>query len=78
MDFIYYDFSDSTTKITSTDLSAGDVDSDDKDLLYTLTSDLKIGSLLVIIEGTPTRISARGPVKTFTQTDIIMVCNRPC
>ena len=60
----------STLAIKSQDLKATDIDSDDNKLKYTITRDPTGGHLLLRMENRKVPVSTRGPVNSFTQTDI--------
>ena len=63
-------YTGSLTSITSVDLSSEDIDSDNTKLIYTVTQDPKIGSLYLTQNKRKVQVTARGLVKTFTQTDV--------
>lgn len=63
-------FAGSATLITSDDLVATDIDSEDVDLLYTLEADVTIGTLRYVNGRRSKVISATGTRTTFTQGDI--------
>ena len=63
-------FLGSSTPIKSEDLRASDVDSDDGDLIYTLTKDPPHGRLILVVGGDERILSKSGPSKTFTQRQI--------
>lgn len=61
----------SSSKITEQNLKATDVDSDSLKIRYTLTKDPPAGKLqLSRSDGRVERLSARGPVQSFTQDDV--------
>ena len=60
----------STTPIKSEDLRSTDVDSEDGQLVYTLTQDPSHGRLMVNHGGKEVILSKSGRVKIFTQTQI--------
>ena len=62
--------SGSTTPITQEDLLATDVDSDNRQLIYTVTADPNVGHLTYSKNGIGFDITSAGPKSTFTQTDI--------
>lgn len=61
----------SSSKITEQNLKATDVDSDSLKIRYTLTKDPPAGKLqLSRSEGRVEKVSAKGPVQSFTQDDV--------
>lgn len=61
----------SSSKITEQNLKATDVDSDSLKIRYTLTKDPPAGKLqLSRSDGRVEKVSAKGPVQSFTQDDV--------
>uniref|UniRef100_A0A4W4DQF0 VWFC domain-containing protein n=1 Tax=Electrophorus electricus TaxID=8005 RepID=A0A4W4DQF0_ELEEL len=60
----------SSSKITEQQLRGTDMDSDDLKLRFTLTQDLGTGTLQLTKGWSKVQISAKGPIKSFTQEDI--------
>lgn len=60
----------SSTFIKSKDLQSTDIDSEDSMLLYTITQDSPAGHLQYVKGGHSERISSKGPIRTFLQSDI--------
>lgn len=63
-------FIGSSTFIKSKDLQSTDIDSEDSMLLYTITQDSPAGHLQYVKGGHSERISSKGPIRTFLQSDI--------
>ncbi|TSN86075.1 Extracellular matrix protein FRAS1 [Bagarius yarrelli] len=59
-----------SSKITEAHLKGTDIDSDHLKLKFTLTKDLSVGTLQLHKGREKVKISAKGPVKSFTQDDI--------
>ena len=70
MSFFSLYFSGTSTSITQEDLLSTDVDSDNKQLLYTVTLDPEVGRLAYSKNGIEFDITSSGPKSTFTQTDV--------
>nr|XP_014352206.1 PREDICTED: extracellular matrix protein FRAS1-like [Latimeria chalumnae] len=60
----------SVAQITDQHLKATDIDSDDPKLKFVLSKDPTVGRLQMVKNGNLLQISVKGPIKSFTQTDI--------
>lgn len=59
-----------SSKITEQHLKGTDIDSDNLKLKFTVTKDLSVGTLQLHKGRNKVQISAKGPVRSFTQDDI--------
>lgn len=59
-----------SSKITEQHLKGTDIDSDNLRLKFTVTKDLSVGTLQLHKGKNKVQISAKGPVRSFTQDDI--------
>ncbi|XP_046698206.1 extracellular matrix protein FRAS1 [Silurus meridionalis] len=59
-----------SSKITEQQLKGTDIDSDNLKLKFTVTKDLSVGTLQLHKDRNKVQISAKGPIRSFTQDDI--------